>query len=94
MILVQRTFGDRTPPTEFAWASMVLILKGKGEYWGIGIFEVACKVCAAVANFSLNCGVVLHEALHGFREGRGMGAATFEAKLSQQLAGIVHEPLF
>ena len=30
--LVQRTFEDRAPRTELAWATMVLIPKGKGVY--------------------------------------------------------------
>ena len=39
-------------------------------------------------------GVVLHEALHGFRGGRGMGTATLEVNLDQQLAVLAHKPLF
>ena len=76
------------------WATMVLILKGKGEYGGIVIVEVAWKVCASVVNSRLKRGAVLHKALHGFREGRGMGTATLEAKLAQRLDGLAHEPLF
>ena len=73
MILVQRTFGDGTPPEELAWATMILILKGKGEFWGIGLVEVAWKFCATVVNCPLRRGVVLHDALHGFRGGAGNG---------------------
>ena len=94
MRLVQRTFGDGNPPAELAWATMVLILKGKGEYWVIGIVELAWKVCATVVNCRLKRGAVLHYALHGFREGRGTGTATLEANLAQQLAGLAHETLF
>ena len=83
MRLVHRTFGDRTPPEELAWATIVLILKGKGEFWGIGLVEVAWKVCATVVNYRLRLGVVLHETLHGFRGGRGTGTSTLEAKLAQ-----------
>ena len=39
--LVQMTFGDGKCPMELAWATIVLILKGKGGYQGIGIVEVA-----------------------------------------------------
>ena len=74
--LVQLIFRDRTPPAYIAWVTMVLIPKGKGEYRGIGIVEVAWKVCAVVVNFWLNRGVVLHDALHGFIGGRGKGMAT------------------
>ena len=35
--------------------------------------------------------VELNDALHGFMEERGTGAATLEANLSQKLAGISHE---
>ena len=38
--------------------------------------------------------MILHDALHGFREGIGTGGATLEAKLAQQLARLAHEPLF
>ena len=39
---------------------------------------------------------MLHDTLHGSREGRGTGTATsiMETKLEQQLAGLAHEPLF
>ena len=73
---------------------MVFILKERGGGRGIGLVEVACKVCAAVDFFRLKWGFVLQDALHGFRVGQGTGTATLEAKLSQQLAGLAHEPLF
>ena len=38
--------------------------------------------------------LTLHYALHRFRKGGGMGNATIEANLAQQLVGISHEPLF
>ena len=72
---------------------MVLLLKGKGEYRGIGLVEVLWKVCPVVVNFRLKRSVVLHGALHGFREGRGTGTATPEANIAQQLAGLAHKPL-
>ena len=55
---------------------------------------MAWKVCTAVVNCWLKCGVVLHDALHGFREGWGTGTATLEANMDQQLAGIAHKPPF
>ena len=48
--LVQQTFGYRVPPEELAWNTMVFIPKGNGEYQGIGLVEVAYKVCVAVVN--------------------------------------------
>ena len=47
-----------------------------------------------MVNFSLKRSIVLHDALHGFKEVRGAGTATLEAKMAQQLSGIAHEPLF
>ena len=48
-----------------------LLPKGKGGYRGIMIVEVLWKVCLVVVNFSLKRSGVLHDALNGFREGRG-----------------------
>ena len=92
--LVQGMFGGGTAPEDIAWATMVVLPKGKGGYRGIGIVEVLRKVCSVVVNFRLKRSVVFHDALHGFREGQGIGTATLDAKLEQQLAGIAHEPLF
>ena len=87
---------DGTVPVEIAWANMVLILKGEGGYRGIGMVEVLWKVYSVVVNCWLKRNVVLHDALRGFIEGRGMGmeTATLKAKLDQQLAGLAHDPLF
>ena len=92
--LVHRTFGDGNPPEELAWATMVLTLKGKGDFWDIGIVEVARKVCKVVVNFQLKRGLSLHDNLHGFRVGHGTGKATLEANMDQKLSGLAHEPLF
>ena len=92
--LIKRTFGDGTLPGEVTWATMVFLPKGSGEYRGIGLVEVVWKVCVAVVNFRLKKSVDLHDTLHSFRAGRGMGTATLEANLEQQLEGITHDPLF
>ena len=42
----------------------------------------------------LTTGMQLHDALHRFREGRGTGTATLEAKLLQQLAAMREEVLY
>ena len=59
VILVQQTFGYGTPLAELAWATMVILPNGKGEYQGIGLVEVEWKSCAALVNFRLKRGVVL-----------------------------------
>ena len=92
--LAHQTFGEWNPPEDLTWATMDLIPEGKGEFWCIGLIEVAWKVCAEVVNCRLKRSVVLHDALHGFRVGQGMGTATLEAKLDQQLSRLVQKPLF
>ena len=73
---------------------MVPIPKGKGEYRGIGLVGTIFKVCTSIVNSCLQSSIVLHDVLHGFRQGRGTRTAIMEEKLEQQLSGIVHEPLF
>ena len=51
------------------------------------------KVFSVVGNCSLKSSIMLHDTLHGFREGRGAGTAMLESKLSQKLSGIAHNPL-
>ena len=81
--LVQLMFSFGTVLVEIEWDKMVLIPKGKGGYRGIGMVKVLCKVCLVVVNFPLKRSVMLNNTLHGFREGRGKGTATLEAKLDQ-----------
>ena len=76
------------------WTTMVLISKGKGDYRGIGLVETIWNICTLIVNSRLRSSTVLHDVLHGFRQGRGAGKAILESKLEQQLAGIVHETLF
>ena len=81
-------------PEEVAWATMVLLPKGRGGYQWIGIVEVVWKVFVTVVNRRIRRRVTPHSEIHGFREGRGIGKATLESELAQQLEGISHEPLF
>ena len=46
MRIMQVMFRDRKVPVEIEWVNMVLILKGKGEYMGIGLVEVAESFCS------------------------------------------------
>ena len=61
---------------------------------GIGLVEVTWKLMALILHRRLTAGLQLHDALHGFREGRGTGTATLEAKLLQQLAAMREEVLY
>ena len=51
---------------EIAWVKMILVLKGKRCYRGIGLVEVLWKVCSVVVNYRLKMSVVLHNALYLF----------------------------
>ena len=73
---------------------MVLIPKGKREYRGIGLVDVTWKVVTLILHRRLTKGITFHDALHGFRKGRGIGTATLEAKLLQQLAAMREEFLY
>ena len=42
-----------------------------GGYWGIGLVEVVWKVCATLVICRIKRSVTLHDALNGFRVGRG-----------------------
>ena len=42
----------------------------------------------------LHSSITLHNDLHVFIQRKGMGKATLEAKLAQQLVGMCHEPMF
>ena len=47
-----------------------------------------------LVNYRLKSSAVLHNVLHGFIKGIGMETSTLEANLDQNLAGILHKPLF
>ena len=94
MEMTQMEFRDCKLVDEAAWQTMVLIPKGKGEFRGIGLVEVTWKLLTVILHRRLTTGIKLHDVLHGFREGRGTGTATLEAKLLQQLAAMREEVLY
>ena len=73
---------------------MLLIHKGGWGYRGIVLVEVIWKVCKCIVKNRLQSIIILHDALHGFKQGRGTGTVIMEARLEQKLVGILHEPLF
>ena len=70
------------------WQTVVLILKGKGDYCGIGLVELMWKVVAEILNQRLTASINFHDFLHGFWADRSTGTATLKAKLIQQLAAL------
>ena len=73
---------------------VVLIPKGVGDYHGTGLVEVVWKVVAVILNLRVTSYISFHNVLHGFQAGRGMGTATLEAKLLQQLAAMMEDILY
>ena len=49
---------------------------------------------AAILNRRFTSSITYHDALHGFRAGRGTGTATLEAKILQQLAAMKEEVFY
>ena len=71
-------------PAQMLLTIIVLIPKGNsGDFRGIGLLEVIWKVIEKVIDTRLKC-VPLHDALHGFRPGRGCSTAIITA---HELAG-------
>ena len=91
--LIQHIWETRDIPRQMLLTILVLILKGGGDYRGIGLLEVAWKVIEGVVDGRLK-GVAFHDSLHGFREKRGCGTGIMEVKLTQQLAFIEQCPLY
>ena len=73
---------------EATWQTVVLILKGRKEYMGIGLVEVMWKEVAEILHRRPTTAITYHEFLHGFWAGRRTRTATLEAKLLQQLAAM------
>ena len=80
---VQLKFQEEKLAEEAMLQAVVLIPKGKTDYWGIGLVEVMWKIVTAILNFWLTASITFHNFLHGFREGRGTGTATLEDKMLQ-----------
>jgi hypothetical protein len=93
MQLVNVVWETGTIPQQLGWIIVVLIPKGGGNYWGIGLLEPVWKIIERVMDKRLNT-IELHESLHGCRNGHGTGTAIIEAKLAQQLAHLEQRPLF
>ena len=93
MELTQTAFRDGNLAEEATWQTVVIIPKGKGEFWGIGLVEVIWKLLTLILHCWLTA-IKLHDVLHGFREDCGTGTSTLEAKLLQQLAAMREEVLY
>ena len=46
--LTQTAFGEGKLAEEATWQAMVMVPKGKGEFWGIGLVEVIWKLLSLI----------------------------------------------
>ena len=92
--MAQLDFREWRISAELTCTTMIILQKGKGGYRSIGLVEATWKIITTIINSRLRAAISLHDSLHGFRHVRGAVTATVEAKLAQQMAGILHEPLF
>ena len=60
----------------------------------ISLGEVLWKMVTSLLNLQLTTPIKLHNVLHGFRAGRGMGTSEIEAKLLQQISSMREAVLF
>jgi len=91
--LVQTVWDKGKIPTQLGWVVTILILKGGGDYHGIGFLEPIWKVIEWVIDKRLEA-IALHDSHHSCRNGRETGTAVMEAKLTQQLAHIEQTPFY
>jgi hypothetical protein len=80
--------------TFLPWSTMVLLPKPDGSSRGIGLLEVLWKLLMSITDGRLKAAISFHDALHGFRLGRGNMSTIIEAKIFQQLAVIQQVPVF
>ena len=86
--LVQLAFRDGIIAEEAAWQAVVLILKGVGEYHGVGLVEVIWKAVEVIINCRFTAAITYHDSLHGFRAVHSMGTTTLKVKLIQHVEAL------
>ena len=64
--LLQSCLRKRCVPIQLTWSTVVLLLKGNGDYWDIGLLEIIWKVIESIINGRIASKVIFHDALHGF----------------------------
>ena len=69
---------------------MVLIPKGSIDTRGISLLETLWRVVEALIDTTLCASLHLHDVIHGFRAGRGMGMAVMDMKPDQELPSVYH----
>jgi hypothetical protein len=78
---------------QLIWVIVVLLLKGGGDYQGIGLLEPIWKVVEGIMDWQLNA-LPLHEALHWYCNRGSMQTTILKAKMAWQLAHLKQEPFY
>ena len=73
--IVQHMWRIGDIPQYLGWTVLVLIPKGTTNTRDIGLLETLWKVVEALIETSIRASLQMHEIQHGFRAGRGTGAA-------------------
>ena len=60
-------------PRYLLWTVLVLLTKGTTNTRDIGLLEILWKVLEVLIDTHLHASLQLHDVLHGFRAGRGVG---------------------
>jgi hypothetical protein len=91
--LIQTIWDRGEISKQMSWMVIVLLPKGGGNFRGIGLLDPCWKV---VENIMVRrmAFIEFHPSLHRGLPKYGMGTATIEAKLVQQLAWMEQEPLY
>jgi hypothetical protein len=83
--MLQTIWDQGKIPMQMSWMVVVLLPKGGGNFWGIGLLNPCWKVVEKIMVRRMGA-IDFHPCLHGGMPEQGMGTATIEAKLAQQLA--------
>ena len=86
--LIRHIWDTGEIPSQMLLTVTILIPKGNsGDFSGISLLEVVWKVIKKIIGARFKC-VPLHDALHGFRPGRGCGTGIMKVKLVAQLGSL------
>ena len=92
--IVDTAFADGELPKALSLSTLVIIPKPAGGVRGIGLLELIWKLIERIISNRLAAGIQFHDALHGFRKGRGCGTAILECRLEQECSLYNGETLF
>ena len=81
-------FRDGRLAEDSMWQAVITKSKGGGEYCGINLVEVVCKVMAFILNCRLINSISFHNVLHSFGVSRITRTASLESKLLHKLMAM------